>query len=142
MRFMLLMMPRGCRNAAPDAPPNADAVKAMMQYNDELRRAGVLVTLNGFHPRSNGAFVSFAGGQPTVIDGRLAEAGGAAGGYWMIDVRSKQEAIEWASRCPATGNEVIEIRQVQEFLDIPADVRELPSGVTALRPRLRQRANA
>lgn len=142
MRFMLLMMPRGCRNAAPEAPPNADAVKAMMKYNDELRRAGVLVTLNGFHPRSNGAFVSFAGGQPTVIDGRLAETGGAAGGYWLIDVLSKQEAIEWASRCPATGNEVIEIRQLQEFLDIPADIRELPSGVTALRPRLRQRANA
>jgi hypothetical protein len=70
-----------------------------------------------------GARVSFAGGKPTVTDGPFPEAKEVVGGYWMIQVKSKAEAIEWASRCPASGNEVIEVRQVQEFEDFPADVR-------------------
>ena len=72
----------------------------MMKYNEELQKAGVLLALDGLHPPSMGARVSFSGGKPTVTDGPFAEAKEVLGGYWMIQVKSKEEAIEWASRCP------------------------------------------
>lgn len=125
MRFMMLMIPKGYETAAPDTMPSAEAVDAMMKYNDALRQAGVLLALDGLHPPSSGARVSFAGGKPKVTDGPFAEAKEVLGGYWMIDVKSRAEAIEWAKRCPAGDNEVIEVRQVQEFEDFPADVQEV-----------------
>jgi len=79
-----------------------------------------------------GARVSFAGGKPLVTDGPFAETTEVLGGYWMIRVNSKEEAIEWARRCPASENEVIEIRQVQEFEDFPADVQAAAAGFADL----------
>jgi hypothetical protein len=104
--------------------PDAKAVAAMMKYNESLQKAGVLLALDGLHPPSMGARVSFARGKPKVTDGPFPEAKEVVGGYWMIQVKSKEEAVEWASRCPASENEVIEVRQVQEFADFPADVQE------------------
>ena len=75
----------------------------MMKYNEALQKAGVLLALDGLHPPSMGARVSFPGGKPKVTDGPFAEAKEVLGGYWMIQVKSKEEAIEWASRCPAGG---------------------------------------
>ena len=124
MRFMMLMIPRGYEKAEPGAMPDAEAVAAMMKYNESLQKAGVLLALDGLHPPSMGARVSFAGGKPTVTDGPFAEAKEVLGGYWMIQVKSKDEAVEWALRCPASDNEVIEVRQVQEFSDFPADVQK------------------
>ena len=124
MRFMMLMIPKGYEKAQPGAMPDAKAVAAMMKYNESLQKAGVLLALDGLHPPSMGARVSFAGGKPQVTDGPFTEAKEVIGGYWMIQVKSKAEAVEWASRCPASDNEVIEIRQVQEFSDFPADVQE------------------
>ncbi len=124
MRFMMLMIPKGYESAAPGTMPDADAVAAMMKYNESLQKAGVLITLDGLHPPSMGARISFKDGKPEVMDGPFAEAKEVLGGYWMIQVNSKQEAIDWASRCPAGNNEVIEIRQVQEFADFPPDVRK------------------
>ena|SRR5690242_8305889 len=121
MRFMMLMIPKGYETAQPGTMPDPKAVEAMMKYNDSLKKAGVLLTLDGLHPPSMGARVSFSGGKPSVTDGPFAEAREVIGGYWMIQVKSKAEAIEWAKRCPASGNEVIEVRQVQEFADFPAD---------------------
>lgn len=95
-----------------------------MKYNQELQEAGVLLALDGLHPPSMGARVSFEGGAPSVTDGPFAEVKEVVGGYWLIDVKSKAEAIEWAKRCPGSENEVIEIRQVQELSDFPEDVRE------------------
>lgn len=123
MRFMMLMIPKGYESAAPGAMPSAEAVAAMMAYNDALKQAGVLLALDGLHPPSMGARVSFSGGKPMVTDGPFAEAKEVLGGYWMIRVNSREEAIDWAKRCPAGDNEVIEIRQVQEFEDFPADVQ-------------------
>ena len=123
MRFMMLMIPKGYEKAAPGTMPDAKAVAAMMKYNEELQKAGVLLALEGLHPPSMGARVSFAGGKPKVTDGPFIETKEVLGGYWMIKVNSKQEAIEWASRCPGSDNEVIEIRQVQEMSDFPADVQ-------------------
>ncbi len=128
MRFMMLMIPKGYEQAAPGAMPDAEAVAAMMKYNESLQKAGVLLALDGLHPPSMGARVSFPGGKPKVTDGPFAEAKEVVGGYWMIQVKSKEEAIEWASRCPAGDNEVIEVRQVQELSDFPADVQEAAAG--------------
>ncbi len=124
MRFMMLMIPKGYETAAPGATPSAEAVAAMMKYNDELQRAGVLLALDGLHPPSTGVRVSFPGGKPKVTDGPFAEAKEVLGGYWMLQVKSQAEAIEWACRCPGSENEVIELRQVQEMSDFPADVQQ------------------
>jgi hypothetical protein len=99
----------------------------------------VLLALDGLHPPSMGARVSFAGGKPEVADGPFAEAKEVVGGYWMIEVGSKAEAVEWAKRCPASANEVIEVRQVQEFSDFPADVQEAAAGFPEMQARPGQR---
>ena len=124
MRFMMLMIPKGYETAAPGTMPDLAAVEAMTKYNEALQKAGVLLAADGLHPPSVGARVTFAGGKPKVTDGPFAEAKEVLGGYWMIDVRSREEAIEWATRCPASENEIIEVRQVQEEADFPDDIRE------------------
>ncbi|SAL57164.1 YciI family protein [Caballeronia humi] len=128
MRFMMLMIPHGYETAAPDTVPSAEAVAAMMKYNEELQKAGVLLALDGLHPPSSGARVSFEGGKPRVTDGPFAEAKEVVGGYWMIQVKSREEAIEWAKRCPGSDNEVIEVRQVHEMSDFPEDVQKAAAG--------------
>jgi hypothetical protein len=120
---MMLMIPKGYEAAEPGTLPSAEAIATMMKYNESLQKAGVLLALDGLHPPSMGARVSFSGGKPRVTDGPFIEAKEVIGGYWVIQVRSKEEAIEWASRCPASDNEVIEIRQVMEFSDFPPDVQ-------------------
>jgi hypothetical protein len=124
MRFMMLMIPKGYEQAAPATMPDPKAVAAMMRYNEDLQKAGVLLALDGLHPPSEGARVTFAGGVPKVTDGPFAEAKEVVGGYWMIQVRSREEAIEWATRCPAGDHEMIEVRQVFEMSEFPADVQE------------------
>jgi hypothetical protein len=124
MRFMMIMIPRGYESAAPDAMPAAEHIAEMMKYNESLTKAGVLLALDGLHPPSTGARVSFSGGKPTVTDGPFSEAKEVIGGYWMIQVKSRAEAIEWASRCPGRDNEVIEVRQVQEMSDFPPDLQK------------------
>ena len=128
MRFMMLMIPKGYENAAPGTMPDAKAVEAMMQYNKSLQEAGVLLSLDGLHPPSTGARVTFSNGKPTVTNGPFPDTKETLGGYWMIQVKSKEEAIAWASRCPASDNETIEIRQVQERADFPADVQAAAAG--------------
>ncbi len=128
MRFMMLMIPGGYETAAPGTMPDAERVAEMMAYNKALQEAGVLITLDGLHPPSMGARISFPDGKPVVTDGPFAESKEVLGGYWMIDVASREEAIAWASRCPASGSEVIEIRQVQEMADFPDDVRKAAEG--------------
>lgn len=126
MRFMMLMIPKGYETAAPGTvPDDVKRVAAMMKYNEDLQKAGVLLALDGLHPPSMGARVSFAGGIPKVTDGPFTETKEVLGGYWIIQVRSKEEAINWAKRCPASENEVIEVRQVQEIADFPPDIQKV-----------------
>jgi hypothetical protein len=99
-----------------------------MKYNETLQKAGVLLALDGLHPPSAGARVTFRTGKAKVTDGPFAEAKEVLGGYWMIQVKSREEAIEWASRCPAGENDVVEVRQVQEMADFPPDVRKAAEG--------------
>lgn len=128
MRFMMLMIPGGYEKAQPGTTPDAERVAEMMKYNEALQKADVLLSLDGLHPLSAGARVSFSNRKPTVTDGPFVEAKEVIGGYWMIRVKSKEEAIEWARRCPASDNEVIELRQVFEMEDFPADVQEAAAG--------------
>lgn len=133
MRFMMLMIPKGYETAAPDVELDPARVTEMMKYNEALQQAGVLITLDGLHPPSVGARVSFEGGKPLVTDGPFAEAKEVLGGYWMIDVASRDEAIAWAKRCPASENEIIEVRQVQEMADFTPEVQEAAAGLDRLR---------
>jgi len=135
MRFMLLMIPGGYEAAAPGTMPPVEAVEKMMRFNEQLKEAGVLVTLDGLHPPSMGARVSFKDGKPVVTDGPFTESKEVIGGYWMIEVTSREEAISWAMRCPASANEVIEVRQVQEMADFPADIQEAASGFAEMQKR-------
>ena len=139
MRFMMLMIPKGHEDAESGAMPDAEAVAAMMKYNEALQKAGVLLTLDGLHPPSMGARVTFSGGKATVRDGPFSESKEVLGGYWMIQVNSREEAVAWATRCPAADNEIIEIRQVQEFSDFPADVQVAAAGFVDLQAQSRQR---
>jgi len=135
MRLMMLMIPVGYETAPPDVQLDPERVAAMMKYNKDLKDAGVLITLDGLHPPSTGARVSFASGKPVVTDGPFTEAKEVLGGYWMIDVRSREEAIAWAKRCPASNNEIIEIRQVQEMSDFSPEVQQAAAGFTELQGR-------
>ncbi|MGE5945673.1 MAG: YciI family protein, partial [Betaproteobacteria bacterium] len=128
MRFMMWLIP-GADAVEGEAPGNgsdADGAAAMARYNQALWQAGVLVALDGLCPPSMGARIFFAGGGAELVDGPRSGTMGVPAGYWMIDVASRDEAIAWASRCPAAAGETIEVQQVQEFADLAADVqREL-----------------
>ena len=119
MRFMMLMYP-----GIPDSEwvPDAKSVEAMMKYNEQLAKAGVLLALDGLHPPSTGVRVSFPAGKPVVTDGPFTEAKEVVGGYWMLQVKSKEEAVEWAKRCPCQSCR-IELRRVQEIEEFPPEIR-------------------
>jgi hypothetical protein len=136
---MMLMIPKGYEKAGPGAVPDAKAVAAMMKYNESLQKAGVLLALDGLQPPSKGARLSFSGGKPRVTDGPFTETKEALGGYWMIQVKSKEEAVEWASRCPASDGDVIEVRQVFEMSDFPADVQDAAGKFPELQAQSKQR---
>ena len=137
MRFMMMMIPRVYQ---PDTPPGekagegfappAEAVARMMKFNEKLVKAGALIALDGLHPDSKGARVAFSGGKAKVTDGPFTEAKEVIGGYWMIEAKSKEEAVGWARRCPAADGDVIEVRQVFEMSDFPLDVREAADNPT------------
>ena len=130
MRFMMLMIPQvyqpaagGNKIGAGFAPP-ADAVERMMRYNEELAKAGALISLDGLHPPAAGARVSFAAGAPSVTDGPFIESKEVLGGYWLIRAKSKEEAVAWAKRVPAEKGDVVEVRQIFDMEDFPADVQK------------------
>jgi hypothetical protein len=110
MRFMLLVYP-----GENDRGPTRELVEAMSRYNDELAKAGALLAMSGLLPPSEGVRLTFSGGgQPTVTDGPFTEAKEFVGGYWVIQARSIEEAVEWASRAPL-GEGTIEVRRLEEL---------------------------
>jgi hypothetical protein len=124
MRFMMLL--KAGKLSESGAMPDDKLLDAMGKYNEEMVKAGVLLTGEGLHPSSKGARVRFSAGKPTVIDGPFTEAKELIAGFWMIQVKSRQEAIAWASRCPDPkvadgGNFEIELRQLFEMSDFPQD---------------------
>jgi hypothetical protein len=125
MRFMMFMYPE---ISEADWNPTAEDVAEMGRYNEELRKAGMLLALDGLHPPAEGASVSFDGeGGKAVTDGPFTEAKEVVGGYWIIQARSKDEAVEWAKRCPGQ-NCRIEVRRIFELEDFSAEVQAAVAG--------------
>ncbi|MEP7050001.1 MAG: YciI family protein [Pseudomonadota bacterium] len=118
MRFMMIMYP------GPDAEagvlPDQQALAEMGKFNEEMVKAGVLLAGEGLHPSSTGARVRFPGGKAQASDGPFTEAKEIVGGFWLIQAKSKEEAVAWASRCPCSRGEMIEIRRVFETEDFAA----------------------
>ena len=137
MRFMLLV------KASPDSEagilPSKELVAAMGKLNEEMITAGVMLAGEGLQASSKGARVAFSGDKRTVTDGPFAETKELVAGFWMIQVKSKEEAIEWASRCPdpATGGDTseIEIRQVFDLSDFPQELQDAAPHEAAMRSR-------
>jgi len=129
MRYMLLVLPKGYETAPPGAVPDATLVERMTKFNESLSKAGVLLALEGLHPPATGSRVRFAGGKPMVVDGPFAEAKEVVGGYWLLQVKSKEEAVEWAKRAPMPDGDVIEVRRVQELADFPPDVQRAAGSI-------------
>jgi len=129
MRFMMFIYPKleGATGGAVDEAwmPPAEAVAAMTRYNDELTKAGVLLSLDGLHSPNEAVRVQFPSGKaPVVTDGPFTEAKEMVGGYWLIDVKSQEEAIEWAKRCPiGEGAAEIEVRLVFEMSEFPPELQ-------------------
>jgi hypothetical protein len=126
---MMLMIPGVYQGAegkkvGADFAPGVDDVGKMAKYNEELAKAGALISLDGLHPPTKGARVSFEGGRAKVTDGPFTESKEVLGGYWIIQVKSKEEAVNWAKRVPARSDDVIEVRQIFEMSDFPPEVQK------------------
>lgn len=128
MRFMMLVIPKVYQTATADVVPSADLVARMGKYNDSLAKAGVLLALDGLAPPAKAARVSFSAGKTQVKDGPFTEAKEMVGGYWTIQVKSRDEAVEWARRAPMLDGDVIEVRQIVEVEDFLADVQAAARG--------------
>ena len=140
MRFMLII--KADTNTEAGVLPSKELVAAMDEFNEKMVKAGVLLAAEGLHPSSKGARITFhGGGKRTVTDGPFTEAKELIAGFWLIQVKSKEEAIEWVKRCPNPfpGTEAeIEIRQVFEMSDFPAELQEAAGNEPAMRAQLEQ----
>jgi hypothetical protein len=137
MRFLMMMIPHvyqpdtpAAERAGENFAPRADEVAKMVKYNEELAKAGALLSLDGLHPLAKGARVSFKTGKAKVTDGPFIESKEVIGGFWIIQVKSREEAVDWARRVPAARGDVIEIRQIFEMSDFPDDVKKLAEKST------------
>ena len=136
MRFMMLI--KGNADYEAGILPGQDMIDAMGKYNESMLRAGVLLDVSALQPSSRGTRIRFRGDQQHVIDGPFAETKELIAGYWMIQVKSKAEAVEWASRAPMQPGDTIEIRQVQEMADFPPDVQKAAAGFEDLQKQAGQ----
>jgi hypothetical protein len=120
MRFMVMV--KATKDSEAGKMPSEELLLAMAKFNEEMVKAGVMLDANGLQPSSKGARVRFSGDKRTVIDGPFAETKELVAGYWVLQVKSKEEAIEWIKRCPNPheGESEIEIRQVFELEDFGA----------------------
>ncbi|MBX3369764.1 MAG: YciI family protein [Nitrospira sp.] len=128
MRFLVLMIPgvyQPNTNRQPKAnfTPTAEMMAKMGRFNEELKQAGALLSLDGLQPLATGARLAFSNGKASVTDGPAVDAKEVVGGFWMLQATSKQQVIDWMTRCPALDGDVIEIRQVFELSDFQEDVQ-------------------
>jgi hypothetical protein len=125
MRFMMITLPKEYVNAKPGWVPDITAMEDMRKYNEELGKAGVLLALDGLTPPATmSARVTFKGGKSKVTDGPFPEAKEVVGGYWVIEVKSREEALEWASRIPGRDTDMIEVRRFFEMSDFGVDAQQ------------------
>jgi hypothetical protein len=125
MRFMMIMFPKDYQNAKPGTVPDFKAMEVMGKYNEELRKAGVLLALDGLTPPATmSARVTFKGGKSKVTDGPFPETKEVVGGFWIIQVKSREEALEWASRIPGSDNEMVEVRRLFDITDFDPETQK------------------
>ncbi len=125
MRFMMIMFPREYENAKPGWVPSLKDMEAMGKYNEQLGKAGVLLALDGLTPPSTmSARVTFKAGKSKVTDGPFPEAKEVVGGYWVIEVKSREEALEWASRIPGQDDLMVEVRRMFDVTDFDPEVQK------------------
>jgi hypothetical protein len=134
MRFMMLV--KASKESEAGMLPSKELIAAMGNFNEEMAKAGVLIAGEGLQPSSKGARITYSGSKRSVTDGPFAETKELLAGFWMIDVKSKADAIAWASRVPFADGEVVEVRQVFETADFPAEV--MPPEEAAREERLRE----
>ena len=125
MRFMMIQFPKVYQTAKPGWVPDLKAMEVMGKYNEELGKAGVLLALDGLTPPATmSARVTFKNGKSQVTDGPFTEAKEVVGGYWIIEVKSREEALEWASRIPASDDEmVVEVRRMFDLTDFDPETQ-------------------
>jgi hypothetical protein len=126
MRFMMIHFPKVYETAKPGWVPDFQAMESMGKYNEELGKAGVLLALDGLTPPATmSARVTFKGGKSKVTDGPFAEAKEVVGGFWIIQVKSREEALEWASRIPGKDDEmVVEVRRLFDITDFDPETQK------------------
>jgi len=127
MRFMMIV--KASKESEAGALPTRELVAAMGKFNEEMIKAGVMLSGEGLHPSSKGARIAYSGQKRTVTDGPFSQTGELASGFWVINVKSKEEALDWAKRVPFTNGEVVEIRQIFEASDFPPEI--LPPDAAA-----------
>jgi hypothetical protein len=130
MRFMMLMFPANYYKPGQELP-DTKVFEDMNRYNEELQKAGVLLALDGLHHPETAVRVKLEGGKKQVVDGPFTEAKEIVGGYWIIQTRTRDEAIEWASRVPVQPGDTVELRQIFEMSDFPADIQKLNEPLSA-----------
>jgi hypothetical protein len=128
MRFQVFMIPevyqtKNGKKPDPNFTPDAEMMAEMGKFNEELKKSGALLSVDGLQPLTTSARLLFSGGKAKVTNGPSVEAKEVVGGYWMLQAKSKQQVVDWMKRCPAQDGDVIEIRQVAEMLDFPAEVQ-------------------
>ena len=142
MRFMIMV--KATKNSEAGVMPSPELLTAMGKYNEELVKAGVMLAGEGLHPSSKGARVRFSGSKRTVIDGPFSETKELVAGFWLFQVKSREEAIEWVKRCPNPmpgEDSEIEIRQVfeaEDFGELQAEVPEVFEAEERMREQLKR----
>src|SRR5690349_13700958 len=127
MRFMVFMIPgvyKPGKKIDPNFAPSVEKMEPMGKFNEEMGKACKILALDGLHPLTKGARLTYTGGKAQVTDGPFVEAKEVVGGYWIIEAKSKEEVIDWMKRCPAEPEDVIEIRQVFEMSDFPIQAQK------------------
>jgi len=133
MRFVVFMIPgvyqpKNWQPGDADFKPDAEMMAKMGKFNDELKKAGALLSAEGLRPLITGVRLAFSKGKVDVTDGPSVDNRDVVGGYWMLQAKSKQRVIDWMKCCPAQQGDVIEIREIAETADFPPDVQaEIPN---------------
>ena len=123
MRVMVIV--KASKDSEAGIMPSTELLSAMGKFNEAMVKAGVMLAGEGLHPSSNGVRIRYSGRERAVTHGPFGGTGDLVSGFWLIQVKSRGEAIEWASRCPGSDNAVVEVRQVMEFSEFPAEMKAL-----------------
>ncbi|HSN30119.1 MAG TPA: YciI family protein [Kofleriaceae bacterium] len=134
---MMLMFPASHYDAG-TAVPDPKMFEEMNRYNEELQKAGVLLALDGLHPQKAGARVRVVDGKKQIVDGPFTEAKEIVGGYWIIQTRTREEALEWARRVPLDPGSFVELRQIFEMSEFPEEIQQIAKPLVEERSKPKQ----